>query len=144
MIGDDKPYSLFLAAGIPFEVTETPAADGWTFLSDFDIEAISTGALQSKGTTFIYGSNKDKKLSGLRFVAEDLKAIFAFKQEIIPLLKGVPYVVEDKPVVCAWYPKIRTVLLWNLSETKEVFTIKLDYKIQTVEIEGLDSMLIAI
>ena len=144
MIGDDKPYSLFLAAGIPFEVTDTPAADGWTFLSDFDIEDVSTGALQSKGTTFIYGSNKDKKINGVRFISEDLTTIFTFKQEIIPLLKGVPYVVEDKPVVCAWYPKIKTVLLWNLSETKEVFTVKLDYKIQTVEIEGLDSMLIAI
>lgn len=37
-----------------------------------------------------------------------------------------------------------TSVLWNLSETKEIFTVKLDYKIQTVEIEGLDSILIAI
>ena len=144
MIGDDKPYSLFLASGIPFEVTDTPAADGWTFLSDFDIHDVSSGTLQSKGTSFVYGSTEDKKLSGLRFVAEDLIAIFTFKQEIIPLLKGVPYVVEDKPVVCAWYPEIRMVLLWNLSESKEMFTVKLDYTIQAVEIDGLDSMLIAV
>ena len=119
MIGDDKPYSLFLASGIPFEVTDSPAADGWTFLSDFDIQYVSSETLQSKGTSFVYGSTEDKKLSGLRFVADDLTAIFIFKQEIIPLLKGVHYVVEGKPLVYAWYPKINWMLLWNLSKTKK-------------------------
>jgi hypothetical protein len=127
-----------LASGIPFEVTEIPSSDGWTFLSDFDIQDVSSGALKSKETTFIYGSNEDKKLSGVRFVAENLKEIFTFKQEIIPFLNGVPYVVEDKPVVCAWYPKIRMVLLWNLSEKRESFTVKFDDTIHTIEIDGLD------
>jgi hypothetical protein len=144
MVGDDKPYSLFLASGIPFEVTEIPSSDGWTFLSDFDIQDVSSGALKSKETTFIYGSNEDKKLSGVRFVAENLKEIFTFKQEIIPFLNGVPYVVEDKPVVCAWYPKIRMVLLWNLSEKRESFTVKFDDTIHTIEIDGLDSKVISI
>jgi len=142
MVGDDKPYSLFLASGVPFEVTDTPASDGWTFLSGFDVKDLSSGALKSKGTTFIYGSNEDKKLSGMRFIPENLKEIFAFKHEIIPFLNGVPYVVGDKPVVCAWYPLIKTVLLWNVSETKESFTVKLDNKTYSIEIRGLDSELI--
>jgi hypothetical protein len=56
----------------------------------------------------------------------------------------VPYVVENKAVVCAWYPKINKVLLWNLSESKESFTLKLDQKIQTVEISGLDAELVSV
>ena len=35
-VGDDNALSLFLALGVPFEVTGTPAADGFTFLSDAD------------------------------------------------------------------------------------------------------------
>ncbi len=144
MVGDDKPYSLFMASGIPFEVTDIPATDGWTFLSDFDVQDVIASKLKSNGTKFIYGSNEDKKLAGLRFVPERLNEIFAFKHEIIPLLKGVPYVIEDKPVVCAWYPEIKAVLLWNLSETKESLTVKLDNKTSTIEIKGLDSELISL
>lgn len=80
----------------------------------------------------------------MRFVAENLNEIFAFKHEIIPQLIGTPYVEEDKPVVCAWYPEIKTVLLWNLSETTESFTVKLDDKKRSIEIGGLDSELVFI
>jgi hypothetical protein len=142
MVGDDKPNSLFLASGIPFEVTDTPAADGWTFLSDFDKNDVAAGKLQSKGTTFIYSSGVDKKLNGLRFVAENLAEIFAFKREIIPQLKNIPYVEEDKPVVCTWYPKIKTVLLWNLSEGTETFTVNLNGNKRSVSINGLDAGLV--
>jgi hypothetical protein len=142
MVGTDKPFSLFLASGIPFEVTEKPASDGWTFLSDFDAKDVHSGKLKTNGTTFVYGSGIDQKLSGLRFQAENLQEIFAFKQEIIPQLKGIPFVEDDKPVVCAWYPEIKTVLLWNLSETKESFTIRMDDKKITVEIGGLDAELV--
>jgi len=144
MIGDDKPFSLFLAAGIPFEVTDEPATDGWTFLSDFDKKDFVSGTLKSRGTIFVTGSNGDKKDDKLRCVPENLKEILAFKHEIIPQLKNIPYVEEDKPVVCVWYPQIRSVLLWNLSETKESFTLKFDNKIQFVEIDGLDSDLVRI
>jgi hypothetical protein len=142
MIGNDKPFSLFLASGIPFEVCEKPAFDGWTFLSDFDAADVETGKLKSNGTTFIHGSNPEKKFSKLRFIAENLPEIFALKHEIIPQLKGIPYVEEDKPVVCAWYPEIKTVLLWNLSETKEVFTLRKDEEKHSVQLNGLDAELI--
>jgi hypothetical protein len=142
MVGNDKPFSLFLASGIPFEVTEKPASDGWTFLSDFDAKDVESGKLKSHETTFIHGSNSERKFSGVRFVAENLAEIFAFKHEIIPQLKSVPYVEEDKPVVCAWFPESKTVLLWNLSEIKEVFTLVKDEEKRTVQINGLDAELI--
>ena len=48
--GDDNPYSLFMALGVPFEVTGEPAADGFTFLSDADAGAV--GSLQFAGHDF--------------------------------------------------------------------------------------------
>jgi hypothetical protein len=142
LVSTDKPFSLFLASGIPFEVTEKPASDGWTFLSDFDAKDVESGKLKSNGTTFVHGSNTEMKFNKVRFVAETLPEIFAFKHEIILQLKGVPYVEEDKPVVCAWYSESKTALLWNLSETKETITIRLDDKTQAIEIEGLDAALV--
>jgi hypothetical protein len=142
LISNDKPYSLFLAAGIPFEVTEKPASDGWTFLSDFDAADVASGKLKSEGTRFIYGSTGDKNFAGLRFVAESLQEIFAIKREILPQLIDIPYVEDDKPVVCAWYPKINSVMLWNLAESKELFTLKLGSVNRKVEVEGLDAELV--
>ena len=142
MVGNDKPFSLFLASGIPFEVTEKPSSGGWTFLSDFDASDVESGKLKSMGTTFLHGSNPEKKFNKVRFVAENPQEIFAFKQEIISQLKGVPYVEEDKPVVCAWYPESKTVLLWNLTETKETFTVKISDLVRHIEIDGLDTELV--
>ncbi len=50
-VSDDNPYSLFLALGVPFEVTSELASDGFTFLSDAD--AGNAGNLRSPGTVFI-------------------------------------------------------------------------------------------
>lgn len=142
MVGDDKPYSLFLATGIPFEVTDSPASDGWTFLTDFEANDVASGQLESKGTKFVYGTTNDMKMNSVRFISQNLNDLFVLKHEIIPQLRGIPYVAEDKPVVCTWYPKIKTVLLWNLSENKETFTLKLDDKRYSVEIAGLDAELV--
>ena len=142
MVGDDKPYSLFLATGIPFEVTETPSSEGWTFLNNFDLLDVISGKLQSKGTKFIYGTSTDKKLNGARYLSQNLNDLYAFKHEIIPQLKGTPYVEDDKHIVCAWYPEINTVLLWNLSDTKETFTLCLDDRKRNIEIGGLDTELV--
>ena len=84
-----------------------------------------------------------ERKQGYRFSQQpSFETGIAFKHEIIPQLKGVPYVAEDKPVVCTWYPTIKTVLLWNLSENKETFTVKLDDKKHSVEIGGLDAELV--
>ncbi len=120
-ISDDRPFSLFLACGVPFEVTDEPAKDGFTFLSPFDARAASEGKLKSPGTTFVDESG----LAAGRKIPEDFAALFEFKKEILPQLRDVPIVVEDKPVVCAWYPDARAVLLWNLSEQRQSLTLRL-------------------
>lgn len=142
LVGDDQPYSLFLASGIPFEVTDAPARDGWTFLSDFDFKDVASNKLKSLGTTFVNRSKIGVESPAQRFVTENLNDLYAFKHEIIPQLKGIPYVDEDKPVVCAWYPRIKKVLLWNLSESKESFTVILNDQKHSVGINGLDAEIV--
>ena len=70
-VGDDNPYSLFLATGIPFEVTAEPAADGFTFLSDAD--ARNAGSFRSPGTVFVARAPASPP-AGQRVVPESLPA----------------------------------------------------------------------
>lgn len=122
-IGDDKPYSLFLATGVPFEVVDEPGTDGWTFLSEWDAHAVAEGTLASSGTTFVTRLEVAPGSSRFRAIPEELPALFEFKHRIAPDLHDTPYVLEDEPVVCVWYPTARAVLLWNLSETRKDLTI---------------------
>jgi hypothetical protein len=123
-VGDDRPFSLFLASGVPFEVTDRPARDGWTFLSDFDARAAAEGQLTSGGTRFVHRSSAGVRLANAESLDESLEKLFAFKARLAPDLKRVPHMEENEPVVCAWYPTARAVLLWNLSEQPKTFTVK--------------------
>ena len=124
--GDDQPNSLFLASGVPFEVTEEPASGGWTFLSPFDAAVAATGTLKSNGTTFV--TNQDLP--------------FALKHQLTSQIRDVPIVQEDVPVVCAWYPTACAALVWNLSEQRQVLTVKLNGTRQSVTVESLDVELV--
>jgi hypothetical protein len=142
MAGADRPFSLFLATGIPFEVTDTPAADGWTFLSDADARAGAEGVFRSPGTKFVIRSEAGLLWEGIRTMPDTLEAHFALKQEILPQLGGVPYVIDDKPVVCAWYPTANSLLLWNLGEQPETFTVRGKGMDRTVPVGALDAVLL--
>jgi hypothetical protein len=50
----------------------------------------------------------------------------------------VPYIEEEKSVVCAWYPTARAALLWNLSEARETLTLCFNDTRRTVTVDGLD------
>ncbi len=106
-VSNDRPNSLFLAAGVPFEVIDRPTREGWTF-----------------------GDQPG--------VPETLPELFALKRRIMPQLGSVPYVEDEKPVVCSWLPTARTVLLWNLSEGREELTLRYRGQRRSVAIEGLD------
>lgn len=125
-VGDDNPYSLFLATGVPFEVTEKPAKSGWTFLTDFDARDV-----RSPGT----------ELLTRKQVAEDLGALSEFKRQILPKLADVPHVVEDVPVVCAWYPTANKILLWNLAENPQQVTLRHKKADKPVALAALDAEL---
>lgn len=123
-IGEDRPFSLFLACGVPFEVTDKPAHDGWTFLSDFDARAVADGELTSAGTKFIHRPLERVQLATAEALGESLENLFALKARIALELEHVPHVEENEPVVCAWYPTARAALLWNLSEQAKPLTVK--------------------
>lgn len=141
-VGDDQPFSLFLAMGVPFEVTEKPPKDGWTFLADCDARALESGTESRAGTAFIHRPSASVHWPGGESLEESLAALFAFKQRIAPNLEQVPYVEENVPAVCAWYPSARSVLLWNLTEDPQTLTVKLGASRRPVRIEALQTVLV--
>jgi hypothetical protein len=138
-VGNDDPYSLFLGLGIPFEVSDDPAPGGFTFLSDSD--ARMAGTLPTSGTTFV-GRPQPGLCEKVRAIPESLPDLINFKQELLPQLGNVPYVEGDIPIVCAWYPTARAVLLWNLGEKQQDVTLRWGESRRTVSIKGLDVALI--
>ncbi len=125
-VGDDRPFSLFLASGVPFEVTGKPTHDGLTFLSDADAASLPDGV------GFV----------SRKHTPETLPDLFRLKAKVLPKLGQVPVVQEDKPVVCAWYPTARAVLLWNLSNSVESFSVAFKGTTRRVTVDPLDVALL--
>ena len=121
-VGDDRPFSLWLAAGVPFEVVESPAKTGWTFLSDFDARELG---VQVTGTQpqIVCRASAASRPPGTEVVEENLTELFAFKNRIRDHLRDVPHVLENEPAICAWYPSAKKVLVWNLGEQPRTLTV---------------------
>ncbi len=132
-VSDDNPYSLFLAMGIPFEVVEEPKEDGWVFVNDYDTDKLPKNKC-------IHITRIEKE--GCIKIPEDLNTLFNFKQSLLPKIKEVPHIRENKPAVCAWYPSAKKVLVWNLSEGNEEFTLTRDKKKIGFQLSGLNSILL--
>lgn len=137
MAGEDKPNSLFLASGVPFETVDRSDGPGWTFVShspltDEPASKESSSALLCR--EFAGGAPPP----GVRVVPEALAALFALKTEIRATLKDVPFVEGDQPVVCAWYPTADAILLWNLSEEPKSFSVRYRDALREVKVGGLD------
>ncbi len=122
LVGDDQPFSLWLATGVPFEVVDAPVETGWTFLSDFDARHLGARAGRPPGACVCRASVATRP-RGAVVMGETLEELFAFKQRIQDQLRDVPHVVEDEPAVCAWYPTARKVIVWNLSVQPRTLTI---------------------
>jgi hypothetical protein len=143
LVGRDKPYSLFLASGIPFEVTEELTPEGWNFLSDEDARAVSENRLKPAGENLVV--RRHANISGDHFISleESMDELMKFKNQVVPKLKGIPYLDGDIPAVFAWYPAARKALIWNVTEEKQGYQVKLGEKVlRTVSVDPLDVMLI--
>jgi len=140
-VGDDQPFSLWLAAGVPFEVVAKPARDGWNFLSDFDAREMSQAKSEFSGqlvcrTQAAAGGRR------LEVVPETLEAVFAFKRRLRASLANVPVVEEETPVVCAWYPSAKRVLLWNLLPEPRRVTVSCCGRQRPAELGPLGSVVV--
>ncbi|MBX7259043.1 MAG: hypothetical protein K1Y02_21955 [Candidatus Hydrogenedentes bacterium] len=135
-VGDSNAFSLFLATGVPFEVVEEPAPGGWTFLSDYDARTYPS-ATDGKHGTLVYRAGGSTSIEGGRAVAETLPDLFALKREVVANLKDTPYVEDDVPVVCAWYPTANAVLLWNLEKAPAKVSLRYNEKRREVELPAL-------
>ena len=128
-VGDDNPYSLFLSMGIPFEVIDSPAIDpdgGWVFLADADARGLAAGEIKVRGQgTLVYRPQAQVGLDRARAVAETSAELASLKQTILQQSGHYPYVEEDTPVVCAWYPSAQRVFLWNLTATPQTVNLNL-------------------
>jgi hypothetical protein len=136
-VGDDEPFSLFLAAGVPFEVVAAPAGDGVTFLS-----AADAARPPSAPGSILVARPADGLPAPVRPVAETLEAVFALKRELGPALDAVPHVEQDAPIVCAWYPTARAALLWNLTDERRAVTIRHGETRREVALGPLESALV--
>lgn len=122
LVGDDKPFSLWLAAGVPFEVVEELPDDGWTFLSDFDGRELPAQKAES-ATQLVFRETANVPPSGGERLAESLPSLFEFKRRILSRLQNIPHVAEDEPAACAWYPTAHKALVWNLSDQPRLLTL---------------------
>ena len=143
-VGDDKPFSLFLAMGIPFEVTDSIPIEGWTFLSDFDARSLIAKDMPLGHGKLVCRPGLGNTSSEMRAVNESLKDLWALKHEAIEAGLDVPYVVGEKTVVCAWYPSVSSALLWNLSDQRETFRVRWAGKTIPLEVGGLDVALVSL
>ena len=84
----------------------------------------------------------DGRKSGLsnrvRAIPESWPELFTWKRELLPQLDKTPYIEGETPVVCAWYPTARTVLLWNLSQQRQDLTLRHGDVHRPVSVNGLD------
>ncbi len=139
--GDDRPFSLFLAMGIPFGVTERPARDGWTFLSDADAVAVASRRLVSRGTRFI--SRLEPWTAGsYERVPEAHEALLELKRRIVPTLRDTPFVENSDPAILAWYPTARAALLWNVNSARLDFRVRLGQRTREVSLDPLQCALL--
>ncbi len=134
-------YSLFLAAGVPFEVCGELPADGWTFLGDNDARSLERGEIASPGTVCVTrgAGAADRSVQ----VEESMDALFSFRRSLLPKLKEmrIPYVEEETPAVCGWYPEARAVLLWNPEKTAKTVHLCFAGHQTPVELPALETAL---
>jgi hypothetical protein len=142
-VGNDRSFSLWLALGVPFEVTDHLPQQGWVFLSDFDARSMADHPPKTRAQLVCRNSGSTP-LPGAESVAEKLPELFALKRRLEPALENVPHVVEEEPAVCAWYPTAHKVLVWNLSDEPKALTLAWRSWRQLVRLDALEATTVAL
>jgi len=145
LVGRDRPYSMFMALGIPFEVVDDVTGKGWVFLSDEDAKAVTENRLKAKSRNLVVRKSSGLKNENFIPVEENMDDLFALKAQVVPELTDIPFVEGNEPVVFAWYPTAQKAVLWNVNEKRMTFRIRLNNRIiKNIEIDGLDVEMIEV
>jgi len=142
-VGDDRPFSLWLAMGVPFEVADTLPQDGCVFLSDYDARELAAQAPRTRARLFCRSSAPVRPVSA-ETTGETLAELFAIKRSMGRSLDAVPHVLEDEPAVCAWYPTAHKVLVWNLCDQPRTLTVALRNRRQPLRLSPLQAATVKI
>ncbi|MDD3468563.1 MAG: hypothetical protein PHE53_01120 [Thermoguttaceae bacterium] len=143
-------FSQFLALGVPFEVCDTLSDHGWTFLGRCDARDIAAGKTANPGTHCVVRSDQfdataQNAKTSFVCVENTLDALFAWRRDaVLPMLieRQIPFVEEETPVVCAWYPTAHAVVLWNLENEEKTVNVRLGQTRQTVTLGAQSSGLL--
>lgn len=140
-VGDDNPYSLPMALGIPFEMCRQQPKDGWIFLGDQDAAEKPREPL-SAGAVVIHRPNVTSAWANARAVSENLSALRPLRRQILASHPGVPHVVEEVPAALAWYPGARAAIVWNLGREAVRATVQAAGTSREVALEPLGAALL--
>jgi len=135
--GDDRPYSLFLAMGMPFEVVDALPEEGHVFLCDADARHLPE---KVPGCT-LYARPGVSRHPRVREQAERLESLWALKRGLLAAGADFPHVVEESPAICSWYPDAHCVLVWNLLEAPAKLTLRHGRQDRTLDLPGLGAVL---
>ncbi|HRP33268.1 MAG TPA: hypothetical protein PKV73_15320 [Agriterribacter sp.] len=142
-IGRDNPFSLWLALGVPFEVIGNIGKnpDGWIFLTDEDYDHLSNN--QDKQNWIVRAGVKHPN-DNVVAVKEDLAELWKWRRAVIPALEGkqIPYIIDELPAVCAWYPDASCVLVWSLSTEPVSLRIQYGNQIISQHFQPLEAKLV--
>lgn len=138
-VGLDAPFSLWLALGVPFEVISKldDCTDSWIFVTKEDLPDIK----ESKCSNYyITNVEDDKDYPNISVVKEDLSSLWIWKESLSDKLEKmkIPYVIENSPCICSWYPKLNAVLLWNLKNAKVELSVKYKGENITCNLDALE------
>ncbi|MCP4638909.1 MAG: hypothetical protein GY851_00675, partial [bacterium] len=111
-------------------------------LSDFDARSLGTKDREAAQGRLVCRGGLG--IEGARGVDESLEALWTLKRELVEAGLDVPYVEDETPVACAWYPSAKAVLLWNLSEERKTLRVRWQGKTMPTEVEGLDTALVTV
>ena len=141
-VGRDQPFSLWLALGVPFEVIGdlNRSRDGWVFVSNEDCAEISNhhqlDHLVARPDAVLKNNIQIPRQH------EDLTALWKWRQTILGDLQAskIPYVMQESPCVCAWYPGAQCVIVWNLSEKPQSLDLQYNGEIYSETFGPLGSL----
>ena len=140
-VSDDNPYSLAMALGIPFEMCRAQPTNGWIFLGDYDAMEPPQTPIGANAAV-ICRPGVRSRWPNTQFVAERLADLAALRQRIVAAHPNMPHVVENAPVVLAWYPSAKAAILWNLSRDAQSVTLKAGSITRSVALEPLGAELL--